>query len=237
MEREFEMPAPLEIKVLENGAERGIVRIVRKYQNSLITQDIILYARSPRIDFRTEIDWKEHSQVLKTEFQVNVNVVKATYEIQFGHIERPTTRNTLWEEAKFEVCAHKWADVSDGGYGLALMNDCKYGYSADNSVQEILPERFSMFSCRNAVLETVKPAEDGDGFVIRMYETYNRTEIVQIFSCLPIKRAEKCDLLERIQKDGVSLNMETDGGVLFFLIRPFEIVTLRIWLNTKEKYS
>ena len=84
---------------------------------------------SARIDFKTHVDWKEDHTLLKVHFPTSIHTDSATYEIQYGHLARPTHRNTSWDEAKFEVCAHKWADLSEYGCGVALMNDCKYGYS------------------------------------------------------------------------------------------------------------
>jgi alpha-mannosidase len=72
--------------------------------------------------------------LLKAYFPLNVHADHATYEVQFGTLDRPTHENTSWDAAKFEVCAHKWADMSDGSYGVSLLNDCKYGYSADGNV-------------------------------------------------------------------------------------------------------
>lgn len=104
------------------------LHLVRKFQNSVIRQDIVLYEHTPRIDFVTEVDWQEDKRLLKAAFPVNVYAPRATYEIAYGAIERPTHSNTSWDQAKFEVPAHKWADLSDNGRGVALMNDCKYGY-------------------------------------------------------------------------------------------------------------
>lgn len=115
------------------GKTMGGVKITRKYLDSSITQSIILYNDIDRIDFDTEIDWSETHQLLKTFFPINVHANEATYEIQFGNVKRPTHKNTSWEQAKFEVCAHKWADISDDGYGVSLINDCKYGHSASGS--------------------------------------------------------------------------------------------------------
>jgi hypothetical protein len=67
-------------------------------------------------------------------FPVDVRSLRATYEIQYGHVERPTHANTSWDVARFEVCAHKWADLSEPGYGVALLNDCKYGYDIAGNV-------------------------------------------------------------------------------------------------------
>lgn len=109
-------------------------RITRKYQTSRIIQDISLRPGSRRIDFATEIDWHEDHVLLKAVFPLDIHSERATYDIQFGNIERPTHANTSWDEAKFEVCAHKWADLSETGYGVSLLNDCKYGYSCEENV-------------------------------------------------------------------------------------------------------
>ncbi len=72
--------------------------------------------------------------MVKTAFPVDINCDKATYEIQFGTVERPTHKNTSWDSAKFEVCAQKYADISEGGYGVSIINDCKYGHDIHDSV-------------------------------------------------------------------------------------------------------
>lgn len=105
--------------------------ITRAFGNSKIVQKIYLYDGMERIDFETYADWHENHCILKAEFPFNIAMNKATYEIQFGNIERNTNSNTSWDKAKFEVCGHKWADVSDNSYGVSLLNDCKYGYSCD----------------------------------------------------------------------------------------------------------
>lgn len=122
----------LNARVLENGPVRAVLQITRAYQNSLIQQYIILYAHSERIDVVNDIDWKEDSTMLKAEFPVAVNAEKATYDIQFGNIERPTHSNTLADFAKFEASAQKWADLSDNSFGVSILNDCKYGYNIKN---------------------------------------------------------------------------------------------------------
>ena len=124
------------LEVVEESTRKGI-RMVKPYGDSAITQTIYLYDRSPRIDFETEVDWHQRHQLLKAAFPLDVHASQAAYEIQFGHVLRPTHRNTSWDEARFEVCAHKWADLSEDGYGAALLNDCKYGYSAEGSVLKL----------------------------------------------------------------------------------------------------
>ena len=116
------------IEWIENGPVRAVLKIERKFLDSIIVQKIIFYTNSPRIDFDTYVDWKQHQLLLKCEFPVDVNANEATYDIQFGNLKRPTHKNTSWDAARFEVCGHKWADLSEGNFGMALMNDCKYGY-------------------------------------------------------------------------------------------------------------
>ncbi|MBC8102654.1 MAG: alpha-mannosidase [Cytophagales bacterium] len=122
------------LTIVENGPVRAGIEIVRSFLRSRITQRVYLYAHSPRIEFETVIDWQERQMLLKTAFPVAVNASRATYEIQFGSVERPTHWNTSWDWARFEVCAHKWADLSEGDYGVSLLNDCKYGYDIRDNV-------------------------------------------------------------------------------------------------------
>ena len=97
-------------------------------RGSELTQDIVFYADSRRIDFKTVVEWQERHLLLKTGFAFDLSAETCRSEIQFGHVVRPTHTNTSWEQARFEVCAHKWVDMSEGEYGVALLNDGKYGY-------------------------------------------------------------------------------------------------------------
>lgn len=119
-----------------DGSRAGFL-VERKYMDSTIRQHIWLYSNSRRIDFDNEIDWQNQHQVLKVAFPLDLHATEATYEIQYGHTRRPTHQNTSWDTARFEVCAHKWADISDNSYGVALLNDCKYGHSAQGSTLEL----------------------------------------------------------------------------------------------------
>ncbi len=121
---------------ITDGARAGF-KIVRKFLSSTITQHMFLYENSRRIDFETVVDWKEKHIVLKTAFPVNVHTDKAVYETQFGYLERPTHENTPYDAAKFEVCAHKFADISEDDYGVALLNDCKYGHNTEGNVLKL----------------------------------------------------------------------------------------------------
>lgn len=124
----------LEAVVEETGPLRAVLRLCWRFYDSTITQRITLYRDAPRIDFRTEVDWQEQDVLLKVAFPVAIRAVRATYDIQFGAIERPTHWNTSWDYARFEVAGHKWADLSEGDYGVALLNDCKYGYDVKDNV-------------------------------------------------------------------------------------------------------
>ena len=125
------------VKVVERGPVRAAVEIRRTIGKSSLVQRVVLYAHSARIDFETRIDWCEDRKVLKVAFPVDVRARQATYEIQFGSLERPTHRNTSWDVAKFEVPAHKWADLSEPGYGVSLLNDCKYGHDIHGNTMRL----------------------------------------------------------------------------------------------------
>lgn len=116
-------------EVTEWGPVRITVRVEHHFLDSVVEQEIRLYHKLPRIDFVSHADWREHHVLLRTLFPTGLNTVKASYEIQFGNVERETTANHSWDTAKFEVCGHKWCDLSEQGVGLSLLNDCKYGHS------------------------------------------------------------------------------------------------------------
>ncbi|MFV0322724.1 MAG: alpha-mannosidase [Alphaproteobacteria bacterium] len=98
------------------------------YNHSKIQQTLRVYAYDRRIDFITKVDWHEHDKLLKAGFIVDIQANSATYDIQYGNCQRPNHHSTSWDHAKFEVAAHQWADLSQNDYGIALLNDCKYGY-------------------------------------------------------------------------------------------------------------
>ncbi len=124
-------------KLLECGPLRTKLLFTYKYNLSTFYQEWVFYSQCRRIDFFTRALWQEDHRFLKAAFPVNIRTVKASFDIQYGHVERPTHFNTSWDYAKFEVCAHKWADLSETDYGVSLLNDCKYGYNAKNNVLKI----------------------------------------------------------------------------------------------------
>lgn len=101
---------------------------VYRIGHSTLSQEVILRADSPRLDFVSQLTWREKETMLRTRFPVAVHTDVATFEIQFGYLRRPTHRNTTWDLARDEVAAHRWVDVSEAGYGVALLNNCKYGH-------------------------------------------------------------------------------------------------------------
>ena len=120
------------IEVVDRGPLRAAIRVVRRWRDSRFDQTYVLYAHSPRLDVETHADWHAHHVLLKALFPLNVQTDAAVYEIPYGTIARTTHPKTLAEKAKFEVPGHKFVDMSDGSWGVALLNDCKYGFDARN---------------------------------------------------------------------------------------------------------
>ncbi len=119
-------------EIIENGAVRTVYKIDRRFNLSHISQYYIFYPDFERIDIFYDIDWKEKRIALKADYPVDVNATEATFDIQFGNIKRTAHENTTWDYAQFESCGHKWADLSDNGFGFSVLNDCKYGWTVKN---------------------------------------------------------------------------------------------------------
>ncbi len=122
------------IETISVGPVCATLRFIWSYMHSTISQDMVLYTHSHRIDFVTSVDWHEHQQLLKVAFPVQIRSTEATFDIQFGNVKRPTHWNTSWDQARFETVGHQWADLSESGYGVSLLNDCKYGYDVKDNV-------------------------------------------------------------------------------------------------------
>lgn len=276
-------PAEL-IRVVESGPLRATIEITRRILNSRYTQRISLLYNSPQISFTTTIDWRERHILLKTSFPIDALSPVATYEIQWGSVQRPTHRNTSWDWARFETCAQKWVDLSEGDYGVSLLNDCKYGHDIRDNVMRISllrapthpdPEAdqgehlfaYSLFPhsthggrritnadiaqqaylfndpaiavrgstlsandlpslvtvAPNAIIETIKRAEDGNGVVARFYECNRSRGWVTIETGFPLKAAEITNLLEEYIED-----LSVSGQSAKLYLKPFQIVTVRL---------
>ncbi|GIO41236.1 alpha-mannosidase [Paenibacillus apis] len=274
----------IESAVAAKGPVQDVLRFRYRLGQSEIVQDMILYHHDRRIDFHTKVNWNESHKLLKVGFPVDVVTDKATYEIPFGALERPTHRNTSWEQAQFEVCGHRFADVSERGYGVSLLNDCKYGYDIQGSTMRLsllrapkwpdisadlgeheftyslyphqgdwqtahtlraaaelnhtpvvlaaephageLPSAASLidFTGEHVVLDTVKPAEDGDAVIVRLYESAGGREQVSL-GWPGLKQA--C-LSNALEEDGEGLS--TTEGRIELSFAPFEIKTVKIYL-------
>lgn len=124
-------------EVTECGPLRMTVHMEWSYMNSSISQDMILYSGSRRIDFQTRVDYRETHQLLKAAFPVAIRSTYATYDVQYGNVRRPNHWNTSWDQARFESVAHRWADLSEHNYGVSLLNNCKYGHDIKGNVLRI----------------------------------------------------------------------------------------------------
>lgn len=116
-----------EIEVVENGPISAAIKVTRRFLHSKSVQIIRVYNSTPRIDFETWIDWHETERILKVAFPVQIRSRVFTTDTSAGILERENHENTSWQQARFEVGCHKWVDLSEGLFGVALMNNCKYG--------------------------------------------------------------------------------------------------------------
>lgn len=271
------------IQWTEEGPVRATLEIQRTISNSVIKQEIHFYADSRRIDFSTWVDWKEHQHLLKVHFPVNIHSDEATFEVQFGNLKRKIHGNTSWDEARFESCGQKWMDISEGHYGVSLLNDCKYGYSAKDSnialtliksgiepnktadqeehvftyalyphkemwsaagtVQEAYKLNQPAYATKgelkntdksfistdkdNIIIETVKPAENGDGIIVRLYDCENGlTKATLTFAEGMLESVEECNLMEEKEAD-----IEACGNSFTVSVKPYEIKTYRVRLK------
>ncbi|XP_046852130.1 alpha-mannosidase 2C1-like isoform X2 [Xenia sp. Carnegie-2017] len=127
-----------ELEILEDGPLFVAVKFSLKISDeSSITQVITLDAMSSFLSFETQVEWHENRKFLKVEFPVDIRSPNATYEIQFGHLQRPTHSNTSWDWARYEVCGQKWFNLSEHNFGCSLINDNKYGFSTRNNIMTI----------------------------------------------------------------------------------------------------
>lgn len=270
-------------EVVANGPLQ--LRLRSEYKigaSSTLIQDMIFHSSTPRVDFETVLDWSDKHKLLKAVFDIQVLAEVARHEIQYGHVERPTHSNLPQDRARFEVCAHKWTDLSENGFGVALLNDGKYGISITGgtlglsliksglhpdsrgdegrhvftysllphiggfSVESVVrpayernlpptvclagPEATSLGSlltvdAPNVVVECVKWAEEGKGFVVRLYEAGKTGGHIKVTFNTPIRSVCETNLME---EDAQPLELGEDDHMVRFYMRPFEIKTLYV---------
>ncbi len=121
-------------EVVETGPWRAAIRFEWRYESSRIVQVVSLAAGARQLEFDSFVDWHEHQTLLKVAFPLAIRTDHSRAETQFGHLGRPTHGNTSWDKARFETSMHRWVDLSESGFGVAALNDSKYGYDAKGSV-------------------------------------------------------------------------------------------------------
>ncbi len=270
------------VELVEQTPVKAVIRAVYSFNKSKIMQDITLTADAETLIYDTTVDWHEREKVLKAEFPLDIRSRVATCEIAHGALERPTYANNSYEKAMFEVCAHKWADLSQGDMGVSVINDCKYGYDIDGNVMRItlmrapiLPDatadkgistfRYGVYAHENrwddadtvkeafkenipltavyvadgkgerteysyitlsddkVMIDAVKPAQDGDGIIIRVYETSAHSgDVTMTLPCDNIKVVE-CNMMEVGEEE-----IMAEGNSFSFSIKPFEVKTFRV---------
>ena len=273
------------LELTEPGPLRASVRVERSWRGSRFVQTYRLWAGSRRLDIETEIEWHERQVLLKAQFPLAIHTHEATYETLYGVVRRPTHRNTSWDAARFEVAAHRFADLSETGYGVALLNDGKYGHSAHGNLlslsllrgplypdpladeghhrftYSLLPhpgdwtdagvtdEAFALNSPLIVVpageaiaadglvaieglplaLGSLKPAEEGEGIILRFYEPHGARGETTLRVRRPIQRAERVNLLEDPLPDAPPPERFAPNAIRL-TVRPFEVLTLRVVL-------
>lgn len=275
--RHWEIDQVAEVVPLGNGTVFAGLRVSWRYLGSVVTQEILFYADSPRIDFRTRMRWAEQESLVKAHFPLDVFHNDVRCDIQYGNISRPTCKNTSWDVARFEICAHKWVDVSESDYGVALLNDCKYGHGAtDDEISltllksshypdetadlgehsfsyALLPHpgdwrqggviseayKFNLplralcgvkakdtrpllrLEGKGAVVEAVKPAEDGSGTVLRLYECFGGRRTVKLKPGFPFRSAQLVNILEEPLE-----SLPVTEGTVELTLKPYQILSV-----------
>lgn len=269
----------VERKIISNGPLQLRIRSLYNIgAKSMLMQDMVFHSDSPRVDFETKIDWHEKHRLLKAGFELEVFADNARHEIQYGYVERPVHENLPQDRARFESCNHKWTDISESEFGVAILNDCKYGigvrgsdvrlsllksgtrpdvrgdegvhlftysmlphncsFSVDSVVKPAYELNIPVISkcvgadtpdfdgllsvdAPNIIVESIKWAENGQGFIVRLYEASKTGKQVNIKFNVPIKSAAETNLLEEKIKE-----LKTEENTVSLYMKPFEIKTL-----------
>lgn len=116
------------VEVVAAGPLVGMVRVRRMFGPSTVLLTYVLRAGSPRLDIEVELDWHHDERLLSLAFPLDVHAETASCDVQFGAVRRPTHPSTSWDAAKFEVCAHRYVDLAEPGFGVAILNNGRYGH-------------------------------------------------------------------------------------------------------------
>lgn len=268
------------VELAENNELRTVIRVRRRGEKTSILQDIIFYREKSRIDFRTCVDWNEEHKVMRVYFPTSLNAPYFTSETGFGAFSRPTVGNTAFERSRFEVAAHRWIDLSENGYGVALLNDSKYGHDVQYDTIGLtllrstgFPARFpdkgihhftysllphaeswdrakvaraamelnaeihtvsafaggqlaaGLLRCdnENLIIDTVKKAENGDGMIVRLYESNGTGGNAALSFGKSVSSVAECDLVEKKLRD-----CRVENHFVSFPFSPYEIKTFLV---------
>lgn len=267
------------IELIATGPLVGMVRVTRRFGRSTVALTYVLRAGSSRLDIEVELDWHHDERLLSLAFPLDVRADAASCGVQFGAVRRPTHPSTSWDAAKFEVCAHRYVDVAEPGFGVAILNDGRYGHALfDGAVRislarapkypdpdadhgrhrvtvsvfphgpgladvvaeaerlnlplrvategngDAAPERPVVLTGRGVEIDAMKPADDGSGdIVVRLHEACGDRSAISVSSDRRITGASRCNLFEE-----PTSGFEVSDGIVAFMLRPFELVTLRI---------
>ena len=281
LETAREPPAAHTARVLTRGPLRAEVSFERALgKTSRMVQTVRLDAASDRLEFDTFIDWRERKTLVKAVFPVACQSANAAYETMFGAVERPTHANTDADLAKFEVPAHRWADLSEHGFGVSLLSDARYGFStfgnqmalslvrgaaspdpgadigehrfryallphagawrsagtvgeaarfnrpllwSSGDPAAILKQPLALATPEQVVIDTIKPAEDGEGWVVRLYESCGGHAHARVSFGAPVTAAWLSNTLE----DRISA-LKVVANACSLDLRPFQIATIRL---------
>ena len=268
-------------EVLTLGPLRAEVRFERLLgKASSMVQTVRLDAACDRLEFDTWINWHERRTLVKAVFPLTPRASNATYETMFGAVERPTHANTDADLARYEVPGHRWADLSEPGFGVSLLSNARYGFSTlgsqmalslvrgpispdpnadigehrfayalyphkhdwrdgdvvaeaarfnsppmwiNGAPSAILEHALALAEPAQVVIDTIKPAEDGEGWIVRIYESSGGPVRALLSFAVPVSQAWLSNTLE----DRVS-PLAIEAGVLNFDLRGFQIATIRL---------
>ena len=296
----IELDKATKIELVESGPVRATIHVrheflgenkeqrspTEDFPSSFFDQYISLYHDLPYLEVRNHIEWWEEHKMLKVVFPINVHSKEATYEIPYGTISRSTGFETSFEKARFEVPAQRWADLSDGDYGVSLINNCKYGYDIKGNVMRLsllraplepdpmcdrgyhdfayavyphkgdwrqgqttrrgieynqplivfrtnahkgkLPKEMAVVQVgpENVVLNVLKRAEDGNDWIVRLYETAGQEVNASVNFFEKLGKVEEVDLMEQAIGD-----VRVAGKGFRFSIKPYEIRSFKVKLD------